>query len=84
MENNDLKLRMEYDYFLAHHDEFLKKFPGRFIVIKNSQVIGDYTTEIEAYRETIKTEEKGTFLIQQCIIDIDEQRQVFHSRVSFV
>jgi hypothetical protein len=34
----------EYLWFEAHEEELLRQYFGRYIVIKNEQVIGDYGT----------------------------------------
>jgi len=77
-------LKKEFEYFLEHREEFAKKYNGRFIVIKNREVIGDYKTEIEAVEETSKKEEIGTFLVQKCEPGDQSFTQTFHSRVSFI
>jgi hypothetical protein len=56
-----------YAYFTAHLDEFIERYDGRFVVIKNASVIADYGSFDEAYNNTIKSEALGTFLIQQCV-----------------
>lgn len=77
------KLQKEFNYFLEHHEELVKKFTGRFIVIKGQKVIGDYSSEQEAYITTTKSHELGTFLIQFCSPDKESYQQTFHSRVVF-
>jgi len=76
-------LDTEFKYFVEHQDELVKKYPNLFVVIKNQQVIGSYKSEIEAYNETIKKHEAGTFLIQLCIPGKESYTQTFHSRVVF-
>ena len=76
-------LQKEFNYFLKNQDEFVKKYNGKFIVIKNEKIIGVYDSQLTAYNETIKTDEIGTFLIQLCIAEKDRQTQTFHSRVIF-
>jgi len=75
-------LKQEFEYFLEHQEEFAKKYNGKFIVIKNRQIIGIYNSEIEAVEESCKTEEMGTFLIQKCEPGDASFTQTFHSRVS--
>lgn len=76
-------LKKEFDYYLEHQDELLKKFNGRFIVIKDNNVIGDYSSQLEAFNETKKVHKLGTFLIQFCSPGKSAYTQTFHSRVSF-
>lgn len=77
------KLQKEFDYFLDNHEELVKKFNGRYIVIKGQKVIGDYSSEPEAYIQTKKSHDLGTFLIQYCSPEEDSYQQTFHSRVVF-
>jgi len=77
-------LEKEFKYYLDNQDELVKKYNGRFIVIKNQKVIGDYSTELEAIKKTSQKEELGTFLIQKCEPGSDSYSQMFHSRVAFI
>jgi len=76
-------LDKEFQYYLDHQDELVKEYNGKFIVIKGESVIGSYDTEIQAYTETIKEHELGTFLIQFCSPGKGDYSQSFHSRVVF-
>ena len=75
-------LQKEFEYFLAHRQEFAQKYTGKVLVIKDQTVIGVFDSELEAIQETSKTHELGTFLVQKC--DSEETHQSFHSRVAFV
>lgn len=74
-------LQKEFQYFLTHQSELVKKYGGKFIVLKNENVIGVYNSHSEAYNETVKTDELGTFLIQHCLSGSDCYSQTFHSQV---
>jgi len=76
-------LEKEFKYYLDNQKELLKKYSGRVIVIVGEVVIGDYSTEVEAYTETIKTHKVGTFLLQLCVPGKDSYTQTFHSRAIF-
>jgi hypothetical protein len=76
-------LDVEFDYFLSHQDELVKKYRGKFVVIKNQKVIGVYDSELKAIEETTKICELGTFLVQQAEPGSESYTQVYHSRVSF-
>ena len=58
-----------YNFFIASINDFCKTYEGQFIVIKNQKIIGSYRTFEEAYDETVKKEDLGTFLIQFCTRD---------------
>ncbi len=78
------QLKGEFTYYLAHQDEFAKLYNGKFIVIKNCQVIGVYASEFEAITETAKQNELGTFLVQKCAPGTNSYMHAYHSRVSLV
>ncbi len=75
-------LENEFNYYLKHQKELVTQYQGKFLVIKNQQIIGVYNSEFEAYTETQKTQKLGTFLIQQCTPGEGSYTQTFHSRVS--
>lgn len=77
-------LEKEFRWFIAHQDDLLKKYNGRIVVIKDEKVLGDFDSEIEAVKETSKTEELGTFLVQKCSQGTDDYTQKFHSRIAWV
>ena len=76
-------LRQEFEYFIEHQKELVENHNGKFVVIKNQQIIGVFDTELEAVEETSKKEEMGTFLVQKCEPGDASYTQTFHSRVSF-
>ena len=79
MQNNNIE--KEFRYFLDHQIELVQQYGGKFIVIKNQEVIGVYDTKTEAFTETQKQHELGTFLIQECKHGAEVYTQTFHSRV---
>jgi hypothetical protein len=76
-------LKKEFEYYLKHQDELVAKYNGKVIVIKDCKILGSYATELEAIRETTKTHELGTFLVQKCEPGSESYTQTFHSRVAF-
>lgn len=74
-------LEKEFKYFQDHRDELVRKFANRFIVIVGESVIGDYSSELEAFTEAKKQHEPGTFLIQSCFPDAEKSVRTFHTRV---
>jgi hypothetical protein len=81
--DSNVKLEKEFNYFLANLDELVKKYNGKYLVIKDNNVLGSYDDPDSALRETIKTNPLGTFLMQRCEKDKSAYTQVFHSRVTF-
>lgn len=76
-------LEKEFQYYITHQDELVKKYNGKYIVIKGEEVIGVYESEISAYNEAQKSHQLGTFLIQQCLPGKENYTQSFYSRVIF-
>ena len=76
-------LQKEFDFYLAHQDEMVEKYDGRYIVIKNEIVLGDYDDELTAVTKTTESHPLGTFLVQKVSEGDSEYSQTFHSRVVF-
>jgi hypothetical protein len=76
-------LEKEFQYYLDHQEELVKKHNNKFIVIKNNEVIGVYDSHAEAFEKTISAEELGTFLIQHCLPGSEGYSQTFNSQVLF-
>ena len=78
----DGHLQKQLEYFKAHQDELVKKYEGKFLVIKDQQVQGIYDTEMEAYTDAKKKFELGTYPNQQCLPGQESNTQTYHSRVA--
>ena len=77
------QLQDEFEYYLAHQAELVEKYNGRFVVIKDDDIIGVYDDEIVAITETQKTHELGSFLVQKVEPGESSYTQTYHSRVAF-
>ena len=77
-----LMLDKEFQYYLDHQKELVEQYDGQFIVIVGHEVVGSYSSQREAYDNTITKHEEGTFLIQLCSPGEDSYSHVFHSRVA--
>ena len=77
------RLKAEFEFYLAHQDEMVEKYNGKYIVIKDRRVLGSYDDELTAVRETQKSYELGTFLVQKVSPGTEDYTQTFHSRVVF-
>ena len=76
-------LQVEFHWYIEHQDELVRQYDGKWIVIVGHEVIGAYDSDMEAYSETTKTHELGTFLIQLCGPGVENYTQTVPSRVSF-
>ena len=74
-------LEREFHFYLAHQDELVQQYEGKFLVIVGTDVLGAYDDELEAIQHAVRTHEFGTFLIQKCEPELEIQ--AYHSRVSF-
>ena len=79
----DTKLRDEFEYYLEHQAELAAQYQGRYLVIRDRKVLGDYETAEDAVRATAPAHEPGTFLVQRCDADPESTKVTFHSRVRF-
>jgi hypothetical protein len=78
------KLEKEFKYYLEHQAELVKRYNGKYIVIRDLEVIGAYDSELEAVQKTAEKYELGTFLVQKCEPGSESYTQTYHSRVAIV
>jgi hypothetical protein len=71
----------DYEYFLKNMEELYKQHGHKFLSLKNQQVLGVYDSFQNALAETLKHEEYGTFLIQECFQNKEECVQYFQRNV---
>ena len=77
------KLEREFKYYVEHQDELVEKYNGKFIVIKDCNVIAAFDSELEAIERTAEQYELGTFLVQKCELGSESYTQTYHSRAVF-
>lgn len=80
MDTNELK--KEFIFYRDNQGDLVKKYEGKFVVIRDQQVQGAYNSEIEAYEEAQKKYELGTFLIQLVKSGEEGYSQTFYSRMT--
>ena len=56
----------ELDFFITHQDELVRKYRGKVLVIRSSNVEGAYDSPLEAYLTAQKQFPVGSFMIQPC------------------
>lgn len=76
-------LDKEFKYYQDNQKELVEKYNGKFLVIKDEKIEGVFDSQVEAYTESKKRFEVGTFLIQQCLPGASSYTHSFHSRVAF-
>lgn len=76
-------LKREFEWYIENQAELVKKYNGKFIVVKDAKVLGAYDDQAVAVSETAKKHELGTFLVQKVEPGSGSYTQTFHSRVAF-
>ena len=71
-------LEDDYAFFRSNRADLLKQHPGRVLVIKNHEVIGEFDDEAEAVAQTRQSHRLGTFLVAKC--DEEEEVALYRSR----
>lgn len=60
----------DYQWFIDHYAELFEKYGTSYISIKDSKVLGSYSSYGEAVRKTSETEPMGSFIVQFCNGDV--------------
>ena len=47
-------LNEDYEYYITHKDKLMSKYPGRFVLIKDGQVHGDFDSIEEAHKKALE------------------------------
>jgi len=76
------QLKAEFEFYKKNQSKLVDEYLGRFVVIKNEEIIGVYNSEIDAYQNSQKEHKLGSFLIQHVTEGKDDYSQTFYSRVS--
>lgn len=61
----------DYQWFKDHQKELFKVYPNKFLIISGKDSAGAYDTFDEAMAHALGKFRPGTFLIQQCIEDLN-------------
>ena len=56
----------DYQWFLENYDSLFKKYGKSFLVIRNKEILGVYSSYAEGVKEACKRAELGTFIVQEC------------------
>jgi hypothetical protein len=64
-----MMLEEDFIYFIDNQDYLANKYNGRYIVIKNQVILGDFPTRDKAVNHAVGVLglEQGTFLVQVCV-----------------
>ena len=76
-------LENEFKFYLENQASIFAEYGGKYVVIVGEKVVGAYDTMADAYYDSAKKFEPGTFLIQKCTEGEEAYTQSFTSRVIF-
>lgn len=76
-------LKDQFNWYLENQSDLVKKYNGKFLVIKDKAVVGVYDKEDIALIDAEKKFGLGSFIIQECSPGEGSYTQTFHSRVVF-
>jgi len=60
-------LEREISYYEKNKKKFREMYAGKYIVIRDREVIGVYDTHMEAYDSAVAEYEVGTFMIKHIV-----------------
>ena len=66
----------DFDFFLQNMENLYKTYGHKFVAVKNQSILAAYDSFNDALDATLKTEELGTFLIQECF---DNKEKLIHN-----
>ena len=72
----------DFDYFLQNIEKLYQAYGHKFVAIKNQAILGVYGNFNDALENTLKTEEPGTFLIQECLENKEKMVHHFQGNVT--
>jgi len=71
----------DFNFFLESMSNLYQVYGRKFVAVKNQNILGAYNTFNEALENTLKTDELGTFLIQECFDSREKMVQHFQCNV---
>ena len=60
---------LDFEWYIENCSKLFNMYGASYVAIKNKTVLGVYATYAEGVRETAKTEELGSFIVQLCGAD---------------
>ncbi len=71
----DTPLKKAFDFYLANQESLVRKYEGKFIAIKGTEILGAFENEMQAVEKISKSHPVSP--------GSDSYTQTFHSRVVF-
>lgn len=66
MRMSTLALQRQYDYYVNHESELVKKYEGQYLVISDTFIVQSFSDEMTAYTFGVKNFGAGHFLLHKC------------------
>ena len=76
-----MTLEREFEFYLDRQAELVAQYEGKYVVIRECQVLGAYDDEMEAIERTTQRFPLGSFLVQKCEPGTENYTHIFHSPV---
>ena len=70
----------ELEFFKANQDELVEIFGGMVLAIKGDEILGAYNKTIEAFIETTKKHDLGSFMLIPC----EPRSKAFAAKPNFI
>jgi len=68
-----MALEKEYDFYKKNMSVIREKYLGKRVVIIGEEIIASYDDFEEAYKETAKLYEPGTFMIYPVPVNVEDE-----------
>lgn len=76
-------LKILFQWYLDNQSQLVERYNGKYLVIKDNQVVDAYDDERTAYFDAEAKYGLGNFIIQLCTPGEKDYTQHFMSRISF-
>lgn len=74
----------QLEMYIAKQSEIVEKYNGQIIAVKDGEVLGSFSSKLEALRAMQKDNyQPGSFMIVKCTEGDEEYTATFRSRVDF-
>ncbi len=77
----DSAVRKDFEFFLDHLPEYLRKYKGMWMVIRRRKLEKVFQSETDAVNYAFRTFRVGEFIIQKCE-EPEACMQTFHSPIA--
>jgi hypothetical protein len=76
---NDNLQAVDFRFFEENKSKLYEEYGHKYLAIKNKTVLGAFDTFDAAVKGALKSEQLGTFIIQECVNNDTDCMQVFQN-----